>query len=238
MVKRDLGSSIKLDDRLKTAVSFARKGSVAADIGTDHGYLICELVRKKTAPYGYACDINEKPLDKARELIAECGLENKIECFVCDGVRGLPKDKIEDVYICGMGGETIIGIMERGKWLFSERVHLVLQPMTKTEALRRWLCRNGFRIDEERAAEADGRLYTVMSVYYSGEGFEPDDIYCAVGELPGACGSKEKAYILWQAGLRRSIADGMEKGHDLASAVRFRAMADMLEAEAEEMELV
>ena len=40
----------KLDDRLSTAVSFARKGAVAADIGTDHGYLICELVSKKLSP--------------------------------------------------------------------------------------------------------------------------------------------------------------------------------------------
>ncbi len=225
----------KLDDRLSTAVSFARKGAVAADIGTDHGYLICELVSKKLSPKGYACDINEKPLKKAAELVDELGLAGKIKCVLTDGVAGLPETEVGDIYICGMGGETIIGIIERGEWLFTERVHLVLQPMTKAETLRRWLCTHGFRIDEERAAEAEGRLYAVMSVYYCGEDYEPDDLYCAIGELAVDGGEKERAYIAWQAELRNKIADGMEKGGDLATAVRFRALADMLEAEAEEL---
>ena len=69
----------KLDSRLAAAAEFVGYGTVAADIGTDHGYLVCWLVENGVCQKAYATDINEKPLESAKNLISQMGLEDKIE---------------------------------------------------------------------------------------------------------------------------------------------------------------
>ena len=109
----------KLDSRLAAAAEFVGYGTVAADIGTDHGYLVCWLVDNGVCPKAYATDINEKPLESAKELIAQMGLGDKIETRLTDGLLGLPGEEIDEVLICVMGGETIIGILGAHDWVKS-----------------------------------------------------------------------------------------------------------------------
>ncbi|MBQ2795822.1 MAG: SAM-dependent methyltransferase, partial [Oscillospiraceae bacterium] len=101
----------KLDLRLSAAADFVKEGTVAADVGTDHGYLICHLVEQGICKRGFATDINIKPLESARSLIREMELDEEIETVLTDGLKGLPEDDIDEILICGMGGETIINIL-------------------------------------------------------------------------------------------------------------------------------
>ena len=55
----------KLDLRLAAAADFVKEGTVAADVGTDHGYLPVELCLKGYLGNVFASDINEDPLNKA-----------------------------------------------------------------------------------------------------------------------------------------------------------------------------
>ncbi len=227
----------KLDLRLAAAAEFVKEGTVAADVGTDHGYLICHLVNEGICRRGFATDINIKPLESAKALIKEMELEDEIETVLTDGLIGLPEDEIDEVLICGMGGETIIGILEKAKWVKSEKVHLVLQPMSRADMLRRWLCENGWNIDEEKAVEVEKHLYTVMSASYIGGGETPDDFYCLTGELAGQEDDCAIRYMRWQANIQRGIASGLlrsekEKEH----ALKHIQLADMIDEQADETE--
>ncbi|MBR2640689.1 MAG: SAM-dependent methyltransferase [Oscillospiraceae bacterium] len=227
----------KLDLRLAAAAEFVREGTVAADIGTDHGYLICHLVNEGICTRGFATDINIKPLESARKLIRELELEEEIETILTDGLNGLPEDEIDEVLICGMGGETILGILEKAEWVKSEKVHLVLQPMSRADMLRRWLCENGWNIDEEKAVEVEKHLYTVISANYIGGSEIPDDLYCVTGELLGQADEFALKYVRWQANIQRGIAAGLlrsekEKEHALIHI----QLADMIEEQADETE--
>lgn len=227
----------KLDSRLAAAADFVGYGTVAADIGTDHGYLVCWLVENGVCKRAYATDINEKPLESAKALIAEKGLGDKIETRLTNGLNGLPGEEINEVLICGMGGETIMGILASHKWVKSERVHLVLQPMSRADALRRWLCENGWRIAEERAVEAEGHLYTVMSVEFTGEKTVPDEIFCAVGKVPEFGGDIAVKYMRRQAAIHRGVAEGlMRSPSGKSAAMRHIILADMIEEQADETE--
>ena len=136
-----------------------------------------------------------------------------------------------------MGGETIINILSRYKWVKSELVHLVLQPMTRADMLRRWLCENGWRIDAEKAVEAEGHLYTVMSVYFCGEKYTPDEIYCIIGEVTAEETAEAAKYVRWQSSIQRNIAEGLMRSESAKhSAMKRAAIADMLEEQAEELE--
>ena len=227
----------KLDLRLQTAAEFVKEGSIAADVGTDHGYLICYLVNEGIVKHGFATDINIKPLESARALIKEMDLEEEIETVLTDGLEGLPEDEIDEVIICGMGGETICGILEKADWVKSEMVHLVLQPMSRADILRKWLCENGWKIDEERAVEVEKHLYTVMSASFIGGSEIPEKFYCLTGELARNNDEYSIKYLRWQANIQRGIAEGLlrsekEKGH----ALMHIQLADMIEEQAEEME--
>lgn len=227
----------KLDSRLATAAEFVRYGKVAADIGTDHGYLVCWLVENEVCPRAYATDINRQPLESAKALIAQKGLENRIETRLADGLDGLPPKEIDEIIICGMGGETIIGILDAHKWVKSERIHLVLQPMSRADILRRWLYENGWRITEEKAVEAEGHIYSVMSVEYSGESSVPDEIFCAVGKISECNNKAAVKYLRRQAEIHRSVASGLMRSTNGKDAAMHRIiLADMIDEQAEEME--
>lgn len=227
----------KLDLRLAAAAKFVRKDTVAADIGTDHGYLICHLISEGICCRGFATDINIKPLESAKTLIAEMKLGEKIKTVLTDGLEGLPGKEIDEVLICGMGGETICGILEKAEWVKSERVHLVLQPMSRADMLRRWLCENGWHIKEEKAVEVEKHLYTVMSVCFSGEKTTPDDFYCLTGELSENADEYAIKYLRWQANIQRGIASGlMRSANEKEHALKYIRLADMIDKQADETE--
>lgn len=227
----------KLDLRLATAAKFVREDTVVADVGTDHGYLVCYLIEAGICKKAYAVDINEKPLQAAKNLIEEMGLQNRIETRLTDGLEGLPEKEVEEITICGMGGETIIGILERSLWVKNERVHLILQPMSRADMLRRWLSKEGFHIDAEEAVEVEDHLYTIMSIYYNHEEETPDEIYTIVGELPNNPSEAAVKYLRWQAKIQRSVAEGlMRSTAGKNSALHHLSLADMIEEQADEVE--
>ena len=54
---------MQLSERLSLVAGFVTEGYRLADIGTDHGYIPIELVKKGTVPSAIAMDINSGPLD-------------------------------------------------------------------------------------------------------------------------------------------------------------------------------
>lgn len=227
----------KLDLRLEAAASFVRKNTVAADVGTDHGYLVCDLVNEGICTNGYATDINIKPLESAKALIKELGLEEKIKTVLTDGLIGLPEKEIDEIIICGMGGETISGILSAVGWIKNEKKHLILQPMSKADVLRDYLCKNGWTINDEKAVEVDKHLYTIISAYYKGFAANPDRYYCITGELSNSCDKYAVKYMRWQANIQKEIATGlMRSEHEKERALRYIALANMIDKRADEME--
>ncbi|WP_052446679.1 Nif3-like dinuclear metal center hexameric protein [Candidatus Soleaferrea massiliensis] len=198
-----------LSARLQLAASFVRQGSVVADIGTDHGYLAAYLVADGRCPSGYASDIHEQPLEKARETIRACGLEDRIQTVLSDGLLSLPKGCAQDIVIAGMGGDMIAKIIEEAPWLRDEHIRLVLQPMTKMDELRRYLYQNGFGLLREEAVEDGEFVYTVMQAVHTGQGKDVSMLFALSGLLPAYDTPAAKRYLLRQADIQQRKADGL-----------------------------
>ncbi|MBO5797412.1 MAG: SAM-dependent methyltransferase, partial [Clostridia bacterium] len=159
----------ELTPRLAAVAALVRPGSRLADIGTDHAYLPVWLVAQGICPFAIASDIGEGPANSARRTISEAELSHLIPVRVGDGLASIQPGEVEDIAIAGMGGETIAAILEAAPWVASERYHLVLQPMSKPERLRRFLLERGFGIEKETVLAEGERLYCVMSVTFTGE---------------------------------------------------------------------
>lgn len=155
-----------LDKRLSLCAEFVT-GDKVCDVGTDHGYLVAELLESGKCSFAVAADINEKPLESARATLEKRGLLDKSEVVLSDGLKNISSDGITDIVAAGMGGELIAEILSHADWLTG--VNLVLQPMTQAPYLRRWLAENGFKLKAEQAVSDGKRIYTVLNAEYDGE---------------------------------------------------------------------
>ena len=157
-----------MNRRLNCIADHVALGTGLIDVGTDHGYLPLELIRRHYPGKLYASDINPGPLNAARHSAEAAGLSDRIGFLLCDGLDACPPDRIDTIVIAGMGGDTICGILDRAEWCMDSRYSLVLQPMTRAEVLRYWLIYNEFEITAEDLVEDSGILYSVLTARYGG----------------------------------------------------------------------
>ena len=156
---------LPLSSRLQVCAGFVARGDRVADIGCDHGYLSIYLLKNGIASSVIASDINEGPLQSAMHNARKFGVHENISFYLSDGARNIPRDF--DTLVCaGMGGDTMVHILEKAPWLKNAQYRLVLQCQSKTPLLRRYLSENGWRITEESVLRDGKFLYTVMEVYW------------------------------------------------------------------------
>jgi len=159
---------LPLSSRLQVCAGFVARGDRVADIGCDHGYLSIYLLKNGIARSVIASDINEGPLHSAMRNARKFGVHENISFYLSDGARNIPREF--DTLVCaGMGGDTMVHILENAPWLKNAQYRLVLQCQSKTPLLRRYLSDNGWRITEESVLRDGKFLYTVMEVYYQPE---------------------------------------------------------------------
>ena len=151
-----------MSNRLELIASFVKNGIGVADVGTDHGYIPVMLVKRGYKGNIIATDINEGPLNKAKQSLIEADCEEAVELILCNGLDGCESEKIDTIIVTGMGGDTITGILDRAEWCAREDIKLILQPVTKPEILRYWLVNNDFRITNEAQAEENGTVYQII----------------------------------------------------------------------------
>lgn len=217
-----------LDPRLSLLYRMTPPCDRAADIGTDHGYLICALVESGRARRGIAADIHEKPLEKARQEAARRGLSGRMDFVLGDGLDGISPEGLEVVIIAGMGGETIAHILEGWPHAKAPGITWLLQPMTKAERLRDWLWGQGFSISREKCCTAAGRVYSVMEARYAGEAVPHEEWERYLGAVRPGEGPDELRYARGKADKLLHIAAGLERTGEpgaLSKAARLRAVS-------------
>lgn len=160
-------NKLKLSKRLSTAASYVRSGAFVADIGTDHAYLPIYLVSNKLIRGAIASDVNEGPIERAKENIKKLGLENEIHVRVANGLDGIEEYSPDDILICGMGGELIAKIIDGSNYVKNSKIRLILQPMTSVYELRKYLS-NGFSTIAENIVIEDDKIYQIICVEYDG----------------------------------------------------------------------
>ena len=218
-----------LGDRLMTCAGFVRRGNVAADIGTDHAKLPIWLVSSGTVPSAIASDINEGPIESARNNIKEYGLSDKIKTFTGDGLHTLTPDMAQDIVIAGMGGELIAAILSDAEWVKAPAYRLILQPMTHPERLREWLFDSGFSIIDECAACEAEKIYTIICAEYSAVITEHADAELYTGGLAGKTDELSRRFLHRQARQLRVSAAGLGLSGDDEAADRLERLAAEIE---------
>ena len=153
-----------LDGRLSAAMGLAENCRVFADIGADHGKLSAILLLQDESRRALVADISAPALSKAEALIARMELNQRVAFAVANGLDALDRwqgDPIDTVFILGMGGDTVSGILERGEAKLQDAA-VILGAQTDLPLVRRTLCRIGYVIRKEVVASEAGRDYVLI----------------------------------------------------------------------------
>ncbi len=186
---------MQLDSRLSAVAGLVRKGTSFADIGTDHAYLPVFLIENGIINHAIAADLRKGPLNNAKETVEVHNLAEKIELRLSDGLDNFTDGEVNEIAVAGMGGLLISQFVERTQWLKNSDIHLILQPMTHEEELRKALFDNGFIIDSEVVAEDTDKLYIIISAYYYGDATAYTELDLIVGRLPFNQDELSKKYL-------------------------------------------
>lgn len=160
---------------------FVRQNARLADIGTDHAYLPLWLCLNGTCPSAVAADINPEPLARGQAAIKAFNAEKLVSAQLSDGLENIAENEADDFVLAGMGGELIANILDNCSYAKNSDKHFILQPMTKSEALIKYLFDNGFEILKQDCCIAGGKCYTVLLAHYCGKKHEytETELYCA-----------------------------------------------------------
>lgn len=145
-----------MTERLLTLCSLIEPCVSFADVGCDHGYVSEYVLKNGLSNHVTIADVSKGSLKKAQTLLKKEVEAGRCQSVLCNGLEKI-SPKTETVFIAGMGGMEIIGILERG---FLPK-KFILQPMKNTEEVRRYLVKKGAKILRDFTFR-DERFYDVI----------------------------------------------------------------------------
>lgn len=157
---------MELSKRLQTIADMVSEGNRLVDIGTDHGYIPIDLLRKGKIPTAIAMDVGVGPLERARAHIKAYCFEDKVVCRLSDGFKEYRQGEADTAVIAGMGGDLMTKILEEGMLKLPKE--LVLQPQSEWFKVRIFLQNHDYKIVEEEMLKEDGKYYVVIKAVCGG----------------------------------------------------------------------
>ena len=164
---------IKLSNRLKKIAELVDFGATVIDVGTDHGYVPNFLCEKKISRDIIATDISKNSLEKSIELTKKMGNEKFIRNILANGIV---KENRDNIIIAGLGGIQIAEIILNSIEISKSAKKLILQPMQKTNILRRELNNMGFEIIDEEIIFEDDRYFEIIIAKFNAKKKSLDEL--------------------------------------------------------------
>ena len=152
---------MKINERLKKIGDLVEANSFCLDVGCDHALLDIYLVKRKDNIHAVASDIAEGPLNQAKQNIKRERLEKEIETRLGPGLSTYSED-IDTIIISGMGGRNIIGICKEDLSILKKVQTVILSPNNYQEDVKRYLCRNGFYLENEEFVKEKKFIYQIL----------------------------------------------------------------------------
>jgi len=179
-----MGETYKnLSLRLKTVADMVTKDYKIADIGTDHGFVPISLIERKMIPFAIAMDVNQGPLEIAKDNITRAGLTDKIEVRQSDGFENLKPDEVDCAVIAGMGGNLIIKILYEQLQVTRSLKECIIQPQSEWKKMRGFLLEHNFAIIQEELVKDAGKYYLMMKVTANKPERDWNEVELAFGKL-------------------------------------------------------
>jgi tRNA (adenine22-N1)-methyltransferase len=153
---------MQISKRLNAVASLVTPGNRVADIGCDHAYTSIYLAENNISPHIIAMDVNQGPIDRAKENIVKYGYEDRIDTRKSNGLEKLEQGEAQTIVIAGMGGGLTIQILTERMEILQSVKELILQPQSEIHRVRTMLSQYDFVITKEDMLKEDGKYYAMM----------------------------------------------------------------------------
>lgn len=164
-----------LSKRLCRVVANVQSGGVVADIGCDHGFTSISLVQQGLASGAIAMDINQGPLQRAREHVVRYGMTDKIQLRLSDGMEKLMPGEADTIVISGLGGALMTRILQQGSQVVQRARELVLSPQSEIFLVRQKIHELGFTIAHEEMVEDQKKYYVIIRAVPGQEAYDREE---------------------------------------------------------------
>ena len=163
-----------LSPRLAAIAEAIVPGSRVADVGSDHGKLGLWLAATGRAAYCLATEETEALLLRVTRAPAHAPWARRLGFRAGDGLAAVrPGDRIDTIVLAGLGGRTVVRLLDAPALLSPVVTRLVLQPRSDVALTRLWLSEHGWRPVGERLAVERGRFHPTITA----ERGEDADLY-------------------------------------------------------------
>lgn len=162
-----MAGNVILSARMQAVADMVTAGNRVCDVGCDHGYVSIYLVQKKISPSVLAMDVNEGPLLRAREHVADAGLFEYITLRLSDGLTAYGQEEADTLICAGMGGRLMQRILAQYPSKTKAFKELILQPQSELFLFRRFLRNVGYSIVWEDMILEDEQFYPVIKAVLS-----------------------------------------------------------------------
>lgn len=146
--------------RLEFIANLVKKNDKVLDVGTDHCIVPILLLKNKITNNVDASDINEKPLEIAKNNLIKQGLENKVNLILTNGLKGIKTKDYNLIIIAGMGGKTISKIIEETDY----RGRYILHATTSIPFVRSSISKIGMGIIDEHIIKEKNIFNVILEV--------------------------------------------------------------------------
>lgn len=212
---------IKLSDRLSKICEYVIEGQPLADIGSDHALLPCFLVADGVCSSAICGELTDGPFNRAKQAVLENKLSELIDVRKGSGLDVLKEGEVSTVVIAGMGGNTIVEVLESASHVetFSR---LILQPAGALAEVRDLIARRGWVIEDEAVVRERGFFVIIVVCPCPGEGYYLSDLEKEFGPVLLRQFQKEdvKDYLAYETNkLNRIIQQIRDHGGEEARSV-------------------
>lgn len=146
-----------MSTRLELISKQINKNEKVVDVGTDHALLPIILLKNNITSNIVASDINEQPLNAARENLNREGLLDKVEIIKSNGVEDIDISNVDVIVIAGMGATTINNILNQKD--FNGRY--IIHSTTHIDDVRKHIQDIGHTITNEWV-DQEGKIYNIV----------------------------------------------------------------------------
>lgn len=227
---------MQLSKRLQAVADLVTPGSRVADVGCDHAYTSIYLVENMISPFVIAMDVNQGPIERAKENIIKHGCGERIETRKSNGLEKLDLGEVNTILIGGMGGPLTVQILSEKLEVMKAANELILQPQSEIHKVRQFLQEQNFIIIDENMVKEDGKYYVMMKALTKSD-VDDDLAYKLIQKEHFYYGKlllihqnpMLKEFLLWDLSLCEGIQNTLKDGHTDNSKVRSKEIQERME---------
>jgi len=163
-----------ISKRLKQIADLVEDNASIIDVGCDHALLDIYLVNTKKNIKAVASDINEKPLQKAKENIKKYNAKN-ITVEQGNGIENI-KSTTDTIILSGMGTSLILEILFKNKAKLKNIKTIIISSNNDYYLLRKTMQENNYKIVEEKLVIEKNKYYPIIKYKLGKTNFNNDQL--------------------------------------------------------------